>query len=144
MGERDGPNPESGAGVATTGSWARVDTEGLGAVHYLAIALAAVTGVVHLVLGVGGVVTGETVGLAVSFVLAGLGYFGAVALVVLNVRRKLLYAAGVPYTAVQIALWYWLNYGATGDPLVLSPVAVVDKVAQVGLIVALVYLYWRA
>ncbi len=117
------------------------DTESLDTIHYVAVALAAVTGVVHLTLGVADITTG----LGVSFVLAGLGYFGAIALVFAGVRRRLLYVVGVPYTAVQVVLWYWLNYGSTGRRLAtLGAVEVVDKVAQLGLIVALVVLYRRS
>ena len=66
------------------------------------------------------------------------------ALLLLGVRRRLLYAVGVPFVAVQIATWYWLNYGATGDSLAgVSPVETVDKVAQAVLVVLLVYLYRR-
>ena len=131
-------------GAATGGLRGRLDTDGLGRVHWVAVALALLSGVVHLVLGVGGVVAGETVGLAVSFVLAGLAFFGAVALLLLGVRRRLLYAVGVPFVAVQTVTWYWLNYGATGDSLPgVSPVEAVDKVAQTVLVVLLVYLYRR-
>lgn len=122
------------AGAGTAG----IDTSGLGTVHWVGLALAAVTGVIHLVLGVSFVPSGT----GIALLLAGLGYVGAIVLVLLDVRRRLLYAVGVPYTAVQIPLWYWVNYGSTGRSLAeIGGIEVVDKVAQVALILLLVYLY---
>lgn len=110
-----------------------VQTEGLGGLHYAGIALAAVTGVIHLWLGVNFLSSP----LGVSFLLAGLGFFGAITLVVLDVRRRSVYAVGIPFTAVQILIWAAFNW-----PLDLlgNPIGTVDKVAQLGLIVVLVVL----
>jgi hypothetical protein len=109
------------------------------------IALAAVTGVLHLFLGVSGLAgTVIGTGLAVAFLLAGLGFFGAIALVVLDVRRRQVYALGVPYTAVQVLLWYVLNFDSVGDMLAnAGPIGYVDKIAQVLLLLVLVALYRR-
>jgi hypothetical protein len=112
-------------------------TDGLGPLHWFGIALAAVTGAIHLLLGVRFVPSP----IGVSFLLAGLGFFGAVALLLLDYRRRLLYAVGVPFTAVQILLWYVFN-----EPTSLGEVGtlgLVDKVAQVALVVVLVVLYRR-
>lgn len=105
--------------------------------HWVAIGLAIVTGLVHLVLGIGFLPHW----MGVVFVLAALGFFGAIVLFWLDFRRRLLYLAGVPYTGVQIVLWYALNQPMTvGD---LTPAEVIDKVAQVLLIGTLVVLYRR-
>lgn len=129
--------------MSVTDRWPVVTT-GLDATHWVAVALVVVTGCVHLAVGVSGLVSGAAVGLAAAVTLAGLGFFGAVVLVLRDLRRRLLYAAGVPYTAVQVGLWYWLNYGRTGDSLAgVSPVAVIDKTAQVTLVVLLAWLAWR-
>jgi len=109
-----------------------LQTQSLTTVHWVGVALAALSGVIHLVLGVAGLPSG----LGISFVLAGLGFFGAVALVLVNYRRRLVYAVGIPFVAVQILLWLALNDFA--PPL--SPVSVIDKAAQVGLIAVLVVL----
>jgi len=109
-----------------------VRTQSLTTTHWVGIVLAAVSGVVHLAIGVGNISSG----LGISFVLAGLGFFGAVALVLVDYRRRLVYAVGIPFVAVQILLWLVFNDFA--PPL--SPVAIVDKAAQVGLIAVLVVL----
>ena len=106
-------------------------------IHWGAIGLVVVTGLVHLVLGIGFLPHW----MGVVFVLAALGFFGAIVLFWLDVHRRLLYLAGIPYTGVQIVLWYALNQPTTvGD---LTPVEVIDKVAQVLLIVTLIVLYRR-
>jgi hypothetical protein len=117
-------------------------TESLTTIHWVAIVLAAVTGVTHLFLGV----SFFPFPLGISFLLAGLGFFGAAALVLVNYRRRVLYAVGVPYTAVQIVLWYVLNFanGAKAFPGDVGTLGAVDKIAQVGLIVVLVVLLRRS
>lgn len=107
------------------------ETASLTRLHYLGIALAAVTGVIHLVLGVGFLPSP----LAVSFVLAGLGFFGAITLLLLNVRRPLLYAVGVPYTLIQVVAYVVVN------PNPLSPLGLADKVVQLTLVGVLLLLY---
>ena len=104
-----------------------VETGGLTGTHWAAIALAAITGFVHLYL----YWTQEFV----PFLLAGLGFFGAIALILVGFHRRLLYLAGVPYTLAQMVGWFVLDGNVT-------TLAVVDKVAQVLLIALLVYLYW--
>lgn len=97
--------------------------------HWLAVALVAVTGILHVYAGV---VEGRP-----PVTLAGVGYAGALALFFLNYRRRLLYLIGIPYTAVQIPIWLVVKseYGV---------VDYVDKAVQVALIVVLVSLYLNA
>ncbi|PSP77503.1 hypothetical protein BRC81_09825 [Halobacteriales archaeon QS_1_68_20] len=70
----------------------------------------------------------------IPLLLAGLGFFGAVALFLLNVNRALLYPVGILYTAAQVVGYLLLPLG----PLW---VAVLDKTVQVALIVLLAYLF---
>ncbi|MFB6157864.1 MAG: hypothetical protein ABEJ34_08490 [Haloferacaceae archaeon] len=84
-----------------TGNGSTLATESLTTLHWIGIVLALVSGVIHLAIGVGSI----TNPLGVSFVLAGLGFFGAVALLLVDYRRRLLYAVGVPFVGVQIVLW---------------------------------------
>lgn len=115
----------------------RLALSSLGRLHWLAIAMAVGSAVIHLVLGVAFLPHP----MGVAFVLAAAGFFGAVGLVLVDYRRRLLYLAGIPYTAVQIVLWYALNSPAgIGD---VSAVEAVDKIAQGILIVALIVLYYR-
>lgn len=114
----------SGVGLAT-GS--------LTPLHWAGIGLAAVTGVLHLWLGVS--FAPEPMG--ISFLLAGLGFFGGAALVAIDYRRRLLYAIGVPFTAVQIPLWYVVN---APD---FSSIGLLDKAVQLALVAVLVVLFRR-
>jgi hypothetical protein len=113
-------------------------TESLTTLHWVGIAAALVSGVVHLVLGVQFVPSP----IGVSFVLAGLGFFGAVVLVLADVARRTVYAVGIPFTAIQIVLWFAFNQEKilAGN---LGAFDVVDKVAQVVLIAVLVVLLRR-
>lgn len=105
--------------------------------HWVAIAMALVSGIVHLVLGI----EFAPHPMGITFLLAAGGFAGGVVLVISDYRRRLLYLAGIPYTAVQIVGWYVVNRPqALGD---LSIPGVVDKLAQVLLIVALILLYRR-
>lgn len=106
-----------------------LDLKGLNSLHWAAIALAAVTGIVHLYL----YFTQETV----VFLLAGLGFFGAIALLLFNVFRPVLYLVGIPYTVVQMVGWY-----TAGMPDFTLGVA--DKLIQAALIILLAYLAYGA
>lgn len=107
----------------------RFTTEGLTTTHYAAMLLAAVTGLVHLYL--------YYVQGFLPFLLAGLGFFGAVGLLlVLPAYRGWLYLVGVPYTLAQMGAWI-----AVGTPDFALGVA--DKLVQAALIVLLVVLFRR-
>lgn len=109
--------------------------DSMGGLHWLGIVAALVTAVVHLQLGV----RFAPNPLGISFLLAGLGFLGAVVLVLLDYRRRTVYAVGIPFTAVQILLWYGLNFGMSFPPDV-GTFGVVDKLAQIVLIGVLVAL----
>jgi hypothetical protein len=121
----------------------RIETTSLTRLHWLGIALAAITGALHLAIGVRFLDVSAGVFAAanaqpISFVLAGIAFFVAILLVLLDYRRRLLYLIGIPFTGLQIVLYFVLNW-----PNVLSPGGVVDKVVQVALVVVLVGLYRR-
>ena len=113
-----------------------VETASLTWMHWLAGALAVLSGVIHLVLGVQFFPQGPSI----AFVLAGLGYFGGVVLALVDYRRRLLYLVGVVFTLAQIVAYYFLNH--LNQPEI-SAVEGVDKAAQVLLIVLLLLLYRR-
>ena len=112
-----------------------LQTDSLTTVHWVGVVLALVSGAIHLYLGVSFLSSP----LGIAFLLAGLGFFGAVALVLLDVRRRLVYLAGVPFTGLQIAIWYQVQVAQRGL-FNLGALDYVDKAAQVGLIVVLLYL----
>lgn len=103
------------------------ETESLTTLHWLAILLAIATGVLHLYAGA---VEGR-----IPVALAGVGFFVAVVVFLLDYRRSMLYLVGIGYTAVQIPLWYVVKTGEY------TMVGYVDKSIQVIFVVVLVYLY---
>jgi hypothetical protein len=104
-------------------------TSGLTRLETLTIALLAFTAATHLYAGV--------VESAPPVLLAGIGFVGGIVLYVRGVRQRTLILAAIPYTAVQIPLWYVAKAGEY------TLVGYADKVAQVVLIVALVALLRR-
>lgn len=116
------------------------DTESLTGLHWAAIVLAFITGVIHLGLGISSTLAFGPQPLELSFILAGLGFFGAIILFLRDYHRQYLYLGGIGYTALQIVLWFLINQQA--DPAV-SPLEGIDKTAQVLLILTLVVLYRR-
>lgn len=124
--------------MATTQSNDLVSIDTLGAPHWIGIVMALVSAAVHLLLGIR--MAPEPMGL--SFILAGVGFVAAVGAVLVDFRRRLVYAAGIPFTIAQIVLWYVLNFavGPKAFPADIGALGAVDKVAQVALVVVLVYL----
>ncbi|WP_435073737.1 DUF7475 family protein [Halorubrum sp. HHNYT27] len=117
------------------GSTVGFNVKALHGSHWTAIALAAITGSIHIYLyfqqG------------WLMFLLAGLGFFGAIGLIlVLPDYRKWLYAAGIPYTLAQIVGWYMVEQpGSFGD---ISDLALFDKLVQITLILLLTQLFRTA
>ena len=119
--------------MATAAQSSRIDTTSVGTLHWIGIALAAITGVIHLFLGVSFVTTP----LGWSFLVAGIGFLGGVVAVLTNTRRRLVVLLGIPFTAGQIVIWYLVNAPE------FSALGIGDKVVQALLIVILVVLYQR-
>lgn len=103
----------------------------------LGIVLALSTGLVHLALGVGALP--DVLGIA--SVLAAVGFAVGVLCFVVDYRRRLVLALGVPFVASQIVLWYVLNRPASLADI--SLLAAVDKPVQATLLVVLLLLYSR-
>lgn len=95
--------------------------------HGLALALVLFTTAVHLYLFLR---HGRVV-----MLLAGLGFLGGVGLYLRGANRRALYAAGIPYTLLQVVLW-----AGEGMPH-LASFGLLDKLAQGTLVVVLAYLY---
>jgi len=115
-----------------------LDVASLNGLHWAGIVAAVVSAAVHLLLGVRMLPSA----MGISFVLAGLGFLGAVGLVLVDYRRRAVYAVGIPFTAVQILLWYYVNFVSLGKsfPADVGTLGAVDKVAQVVLLAVLVAL----
>lgn len=114
-----------------------LETDSLTPLHWVGIAAALLSGVIHLALSVPFLPSP----MGIAFLLAAGGFAGAVVLVLLDYRRRLVYLVGIPFTAVQIVGWYVVNEPATLADL--SVLGVADKLAQFVLIVVLVVLYRR-
>jgi len=113
-------------------------TDSLGSLHWVGILAALVSAAVHLLLGIRSLPEG----LGISFTLAGLGFLGAIGLVLIDYRRRTVYAVGIPYTLVQIVLWYLVNFagGSKSFPGDVGTLGAVDKIAQLVLVAVLVAL----
>lgn len=122
------------------GALSNLDTASLRPLHWVAFALATISGVVHLVLIVAWDIP-PTSTFGILFLLAFGGYFGGAVLVAINYRRKLLYILGLPYTGSQIVMWYLANQPA--GPADISGFEWIDKIAQLLLLVVLVMLYLK-
>lgn len=114
-----------------------VDPSTLTPLHWLGIAMAAVSAAVHLVLGTGFLPHW----MGIAFLVATVGFVAGIWLVAIDRRRRLVYLLGIPFTGGQIAVWYLLNRPTGLDGLGLADA--VDKAAQIVLIVVLVVLYAR-
>ncbi|GAA0455334.1 DUF7475 family protein [Halococcus morrhuae DSM 1307] len=119
--------------MATAAQSNRIDTASVGTLHWVGIALAAISGVIHLFLGVSFITTP----LGWSFLIAGVGFLGGVAAMLTNTRRRLVVLLGIPFTAGQIVIWYLVNAPE------FSALGIGDKVVQALLIVVLIGLYRR-
>jgi len=118
-----------------------IDLQTLTPLHYLGILLAAISGVIHLRLGAGFAPSP----LGIAFLFAGVVFVVAVAAILANYRRRLLYGLGVPFTGGQIVIWYVYNFamGQYSFPADVGALGWIDKVSQVLLIVVLVVLLRR-
>lgn len=105
----------------------RPNLDRLGPLHWAGIVLAAITGAIHLYL-----FTTED---WLPFVLAVVGFYAAIGLLLLNVNRLYLYPLGIAYTASQIV-------GYLVMPLGPMWIGIVDKAVQVTLIAILAYLHY--
>ena len=122
----------------TASSGLTLRTESMTGLHWLGVALAALSGVIHLWLAVSFI--GETLGLGIGFLIAGVGFLAGAGAVLVDYRRRFFYALGVPFTLGQIVIWI----AVTPADEYFSPVSLTDKLAQVVLVVVLVVLFRRA
>ena len=113
----------------------RLELDSLTTLDWIGVVLALVTATVHFVIGA----SFFPQPLAIAFLLAAGGFVGAIVLLLVDYRRPLLYLVGIPYTAVQIVMWYAINRPA--GPADIGAATAIDKLAQLFLIVVLVLLY---
>ena len=119
-----------------------VGTGSLDGLHWVGILAALISAAIHLLLGIRMSISMSPSAMSISFVLAGLGFLGGIALVVLDRNRRAVYAVGIPFTLIQIVLWYYVNFaaGPKSFPADIGTLGAVDKVAQVVLLAVLVVL----
>ncbi|ELZ87564.1 hypothetical protein C453_04399 [Haloferax elongans ATCC BAA-1513] len=108
--------------------------------HYIGVALAAVTGLIHLALGAGALASNLADPLGLAFIAAAAGFAGGIVAVLrgdeqLRSRAILL---GIPFVAGQVVFYVVLNW-----PDIFGIGGVVDKIIQLALIGVLVTLYRR-
>lgn len=108
-------------------------TDSLTTLHWLGVALALATGVVHLYLGV----SFAPSGLGISILAAGVVFLAGAGGVLVDYQRSRLYLLGIPFTLGQIVIWYVVNAPDFGT------LGIADKVVQVAFVAVLVVLYRR-
>ena len=115
-----------------------VRTDSLTVIHWVGILASLVSAAVHLRLGVGFAPSP----LGVGFLVAGAGFLAAIVLIVFDIRRRTVYALGLPFTLGQIVIWYYVNFvaGAKAFPADIGTLGAVDKVAQIVLLAILLVL----
>lgn len=114
-----------------------LDPAGLTPLHWVGVVAALVSAAVHLVLGIGFLPHW----MGIAFLVATAGFLAGVWLVATGRQRRRVYLLGIPFTAGQIGFWYLANRPGGLDAL--GPAEIIDKVAQIVLILALVALYVR-
>jgi hypothetical protein len=115
----------------STASATDARVESLTSLHWVGVGLAAITGGIHLWLGVSFIDSA----MGISFLVAGVGFFAGIAAVMAGYRRQLIYLLGIPFTAGQIPIWFAVNWPELGT------IGIADKVVQVALVAVLVVLY---
>lgn len=111
-------------------------------VGYLAILLAFITGLIHLVATTRAIEM--SVVLAVLFVLNGLGFLGGAALYFTRFWRRSLFLVAAVYSLVTIlALFPFRGWGIEAFYMdgAINPIVVITKVAEAFLVVTSLYLY---
>ena len=114
-------------------------------VGYVAILMALITGILHLVASTNAIQFSEV--LAVLFVLNGLGFIGGAALYVTRYWRRPLFLVAAAYSIVTIlALFPVQGWGLEAFYMQgnLNPLAVITKAAEAILAVCAIYLYTDA
>ncbi|QZA88536.1 hypothetical protein K0C01_12265 [Salinarchaeum sp. IM2453] len=108
--------------------------------HWIGVGLALISGAIHLILGIQFLPHW----MGFSFLVAAIGFVVGSWLVIADVKRRFVYLLGIPFTLGQIIAWVALTRPELiqdFDFTVLGPIEVIDKVAQVLLIVVLLVLY---
>lgn len=114
-------------------------------VGYIAILMALITGVLHLVASTNAIEFSQV--LAILFVLNGLGFLGGAALYLTRFWRRSLYIVAAAYSIVTIlALFPVQGWGVEAFYMEgnLNPLAVITKAAEAVLAVCAIYLYTDA
>lgn len=120
--------------ATTAGSQSTRRLDSFTGVHWVAIATALVSAVIHLYLAPKVLNFNQMMG--ILFILAGVGYVGGIAIFVTDYWRRSLYLVAALFTVVQIVFWVvtGMNNPTFGYP---------DKAAQVIFTAAVGLLYLR-
>jgi hypothetical protein len=91
---------------------------------WIGVILAVLLGIAYLPIALGEIPS--VIGIA--FLLAGLGYFGAIVLVLAGYRRRQVYTVGIGYNALLIVLYFLINQPSLSELIGLGGAV---KVAQI-------------
>jgi len=119
-----------------TATGTRLERDAMGTLDWAGVALAVLLGISYLPIALGELPS--VVG--ISFLLAGLGYFGAVVLVLAGYRRGQVYGIGIGYNLLLIALYFLIQQPSLGE---IGAFAGAVKVGQVLFVLLLAVLLVR-
>ncbi|WP_435158323.1 DUF7475 family protein [Haladaptatus sp. DFWS20] len=105
----------------------------LTSLDYVGIVLVILTGAIHIYEDIEDINEGI---IGILFILAGLGFFGALVLLYFGVNQPLLYGVGIIYTGIQFIAYFVLRW-----PDIYEPLRLFDKAVQALFILVLVILY---
>ena len=88
-----------------TATGTRLESDSMGTLDWAGVALAVLLGIAYFPIALGEIPS--VIGIA--FLLAGLGYFGAIVLVLAGYRRSRVYAVGIAYNLLLIALYFLIQ-----------------------------------
>ena len=88
-----------------TATGTRLERDTMATLDWIGVGLAVLLGIAYIPTALGALPSV----FGIAFLLAGLGYFGAVVLVLAAYRRRQVYAVGIGYNALLVVLYFLLN-----------------------------------
>lgn len=107
-----------------TATGTRLERDAMATPDWIGVILAVLLGIAYLPIALGEIPS--VIGIA--FLLAGLGYFGAIVLVLAGYRRRQVYTVGIGYNALLIVLYFLINQPSLSELIGLGGAV---KVAQI-------------
>lgn len=88
-----------------TATGTRLERDAMATLDWIEVALAVLLGIAYLPIALNEIPSA----IGIAFLLAGLGYFGAVVLVLAGYKRRRVYAVGIGYNLLLIGLYFLIQ-----------------------------------